>query len=58
MMVMMMMVMMLMAMMMMAMMMMMTAGTSFGSAVNCLGNKKGEMTAVPPVPHNVVYCSM
>ena len=43
--------------MMMMMMMRMTAGTSFGSAVNCLGNKKGEMTTLPP-PINVLYYSI
>ena len=37
------MIIMIMMMMTMAMMMRMTAGTSFGSAVNCRANKKGEM---------------
>ena len=48
------MIIMIMVMMIMMMMMRMTAGTSFGSAVNCLGNKKGEMTTLPP-PIKVLY---
>ena len=46
---------MMMTMIMIMMMMRMTAGTSFGSAVNCLANKKGEMTTLP-TPNVLYYC--